>query len=383
MRAYHLRGPGQIVPVTVTEPKPKADEVLLQTEAVSICSTDVSYFRGHLRPDAWPVIPGHEFVGTVLEVGAEVADDVAPGDRLVYWGQSDFGGLAERRCIRPVFVGAIEEPRGRWFTRRGFCDASECAAARVPGSLPAATATLCEPLTSVMRSLLHSPCRPGDHVVVLGAGPSGLLAMQVLKKHLAASAVTALDHDPARLARARAMGADHVYDPVAQVDALQELVARTEGMAADVVFDALPHVAADSIGRSTRSLAADLLRPGGAYVVYGATEEPQSFDLWRVLAKGLNVHGAPFDVRCFPMNRAACVLDLAVRLIDMRAISTTGIVTKSVDAIDTEEVISAFADYGKAGAMKTSIRWAQEQPDICALGNGASPLDAHLADMNA
>lgn len=123
------------------------------------------------------------------------------------------------------------------------------------------------------------------------------------------------------------------------------------------------------------------LRPGGAYVVYGATEEPQSFDLWRVLAKGLNVHGAPFDVRCFPMNRTACVLDLAVRLIDTGTISTTGIVTTSVDSTDTEKVIAAFADYGQEGAMKTSIRWAQEQPEVCALER-ATPVFG-LADMTA
>lgn len=61
MRAYVIRGPGVLEPSEQRDPVHGDNEVLLRTELVSICSTDASYFRGHLFPEAWPVIPGHRF----------------------------------------------------------------------------------------------------------------------------------------------------------------------------------------------------------------------------------------------------------------------------------------------------------------------------------
>jgi len=67
-------------------------------------------FRGPPVPSEYPVILGHEYLGEVIDIGAEfdnVAADVHIGDRVVYWGQTDHGGLAEYRSLRPIFSGQV------------------------------------------------------------------------------------------------------------------------------------------------------------------------------------------------------------------------------------------------------------------------------------
>src|SRR3954467_11756736 len=100
MQAYVMRGPGQLELCEQPEPQLGPDEITLRTVSVSICSTDISYFRGHLFPDRWPIIPGHEYVGEVVEIGERLPGSVELGQRVCYWGQTDFGGLAELRTIR-------------------------------------------------------------------------------------------------------------------------------------------------------------------------------------------------------------------------------------------------------------------------------------------
>ncbi|MGW7571801.1 alcohol dehydrogenase catalytic domain-containing protein, partial [Streptomyces tendae] len=80
MRAYVLSAPGKLGLESVSDPRCGPDEVTLRTEAVSICSTDISYFRGHLFPDSWPIIPGHEYVGQAVEVGANLRGVIQEGD---------------------------------------------------------------------------------------------------------------------------------------------------------------------------------------------------------------------------------------------------------------------------------------------------------------
>lgn len=371
MQAYCMTSPGVIASNIVPDPRPGPRELLLQTEAVSLCSTDISYFRGHLHPDDWPIIPGHEYVGRVVEIGCELEGPVREDDRVVYWGQTDFGGLAGLRCIRPMFPFGTSEDVP-FYTLRGFCDSTGAAACVVPDSLESAAATIAEPLTSVLRSLLQWAPRPGDTVAILGAGPSALLALQVLRRCLAAGRIIVLDRDVKRLALAMELGADTVADPVDDVDAIHKLVHDARGEVADFVFDALPHIAAEGPGHRTRSLGMDLLRPGGAYSVYGATAELQGIDLWRILAKGLHVRAAGFDVRAFPMERSSHVLSQAVRLLDSGIVDGKPLVTNEVMWEDLVGITDAFARYGRNGALKSSINWV----DTARPGAGRTPVAA-------
>jgi L-gulonate 5-dehydrogenase len=353
MRAYVMSGTGQIELLELADPVCGPDEVLMRTEAVSICSTDVSYFRGHLVPDMWPIVPGHEYVGRVIEVGPLVRGAIHPGDRLVYWGQTDFGGMAELRVIRPLLPGQTGE--SSWHTLRNFVDADCAAAVKVPAEMPSRIATLVEPLTSVLRSLLVNPPRPGDVCVVLGCGPSALLAVQVLHRHLGAGAVIAVDKDPVRLQAALRLGAQRAFNTLDGTGRLAAFISEHRDHFADYVFDALPHVATDAHGNDVRQVGMSLLRPGGSYVIYGATEIPQAITTWLILAKGLRLQATPFDVRAFSMGRSAHVARVALGMIRDGVVEVEPLITRTVSFDDPVAVVDSFTSYGMGGALKTSL----------------------------
>ncbi|MGW2248916.1 zinc-dependent alcohol dehydrogenase [Kitasatospora sp. NPDC001660] len=356
MFAYLMTSPGEINRTVVPDPECREDEILLRTEAVSICSTDVSYFRGHLFAEDWPIIPGHEYVGRVVEVGKRLRDDVRPGDRVTYWGQTDFGGMAEYRALRPLFPGrpGVETA---WYTGRNFYDADQAAAVVLPPQVPSDLASVIEPLTSVLRSLLLNPPKPGDTCVVLGCGPSAQLAVQVLHRHLGAGSITVLDRNDDRMAVALRHGAAHAFNTDTQAAELEAYVREHHDHYADYVFDALPHIAAPAStpDKDIREIAMGLLRPGGSYVIYGATAVPQRLNTWMILAKGLRLLSTPFDVRSFPMARSAHVTAVALRLVESGLVDPAPLITTRARLDDEAAVREAFTGYGRGASMKTSL----------------------------
>lgn len=378
MYVHMMTAPGELALSTVPDPVCGPDEIVMRTEAVSICSTDVSYFRGHLSPGAWPIIPGHEYVGRVLEVGRALGGSVEPGDRICYWGQTDFGGMAEYRALRPLFPGQ-EAAETTWYTDRNFYDADQAASVVLPATVPSSLATVVEPLTSVLRSLLWNPPRPGDTCVVLGCGPSALLAVQVLRRYFGVGHVTVLDRNDERLRLAREHGAALSFNTETGAEALGDFVREHHDTYADYVFDALPHVEATADGsvpapKDVREQAMGLLRPGGAYVVYGATAVPQLINTWMILAKGLSLRAAPFDVRQFPMARSAEVAGVALRLIETGLVDARPLMTSYVSLDDEDGVRRAFTEYGQGASMKTSLL----APDVFARTRPAEDLGEPL-----
>jgi L-iditol 2-dehydrogenase/threonine 3-dehydrogenase len=379
MHAYTMNETGKLRLAHVADPTYGRDEILVATEAVSVCSTDISYFRGHLFPQSWPVIPGHEYVGRVVEVGASLGGRVSPGQRVTYWGQTDFGGMAELRALRPIFAGDNDGQETTWYTERNFYDADQAATVIVPDGMSASAATLVEPLTSVLRSLLVNPPKPGDTCVVLGCGPSAQLAVQVLIRYFGVRAVTALDRADARLALARRHGAQYTFNTVTDRMALEQLVSDHQDHFADYVFDALPHVASDGKGKDVRELAMGLLRPGGQYVVYGATAIPQNMNTWLILAKGLQLRATPFDVRLFPMKRSVHVAQVALTLIRSGIVDVEALVTEHITFADEEAVRQAFTSYGEGNSMKFSLLTEEAWEDPASKGPAApAMLDAGI-----
>jgi L-iditol 2-dehydrogenase/threonine 3-dehydrogenase len=275
------------------------------------------------------------------------------GDRLVYWGQSDFDGLAEFRAIRPLLPNQIGQTM--WYTERNFYDSHQAAVVVVPDDLDSGLATMIEPLTSILRCLLVNPPKPGDVCVVLGCGPSALLGIQVMSRMLGVARIVVVEQDARRIELARRLGADSSFDVVAQASELTEFVRDYHDSLADYVLDALPHVAVREGRLDIRSLAMGLLKPGGEYVIYGATMLPQPVSTWHVLAKGLHLRATPFDVRAFPMMRSAHCARTALALVRSGLVSVVPLVTSTLHFDDEDGVREAFANYGADGGMKTSI----------------------------
>ncbi len=218
-------------------PAPGPGEILLRMEAVGVCYSDIRVYKGekHARPG---VIPGHEIVGSIEAVGQGVADP-APGQRVAVCPIIACGlcyycrrGL-RNRCLQRKTLG-YDEDGG--MAEYALVPASVVRLGHVfplPPELPAALATLMEPAACVLNSLETCRLRAGSSLVVLGAGPMGLLHL-IMARALGAATVIVSEVQPARLALARRFGAIAAVDPQRQ-DLRAVVLDATQALGADAV----------------------------------------------------------------------------------------------------------------------------------------------------
>ena len=202
MKQVRLHGPEDVRVDEVPEPEPGPRDALVRVAACGICGSDVGYVRlgGIAGPTRRPLPLGHELAGVVEAVGAEVTGlsagarvvvhPAAGGDRIGNGGPE--GGFAPRLLVRNAAAG-----------RNLFA---------IPERMPFEVAALAEPLGVGMNAVLRSEARPGEKVVVFGAGPIGLAAVATLVDRGVAD-VIAVDPSERRLALARAFGAHAALNP--------------------------------------------------------------------------------------------------------------------------------------------------------------------------
>ncbi|MFF8190639.1 zinc-binding dehydrogenase [Streptomyces bobili] len=207
MKSVRTGGVGTIDVVDTERPVPGPKDALVRIRACGICGTDVTFLhmggmpaRAHLGGDMVPVPLGHEPAGEIVEVGAEV-DGLRAGDRVVVNPQDAptgiigcggvHGGMSEYLLIENAEVGK--------------------SVAVFPDTVPFAVASLNEPMAVARHCVNRSEAKPGDKVVVFGAGPIGLGAAIWLKLRGVEHVVVA-DVIPSRLEKALAVGADAVIN---------------------------------------------------------------------------------------------------------------------------------------------------------------------------
>lgn len=201
---------------------PGPGEVAVDIAAAGLCHSDLSVIDGTI-PFPVPVVLGHEGAGVVAAVGPGIGH-VAPGDHVALSTLANCGACADCDRGRPTMCRrAIGRP-GRPFSRSGtplFQFASNSAfvertvvkavqAVRIPADIPLTSAALigCGVLTGVGAVLNRAEVRHGDTVVVIGTGGIGLNVLQGARI-AGASAILAVDTNPAKEAVARQFGATH------------------------------------------------------------------------------------------------------------------------------------------------------------------------------
>ena len=200
MKQVHIHGPGDVRVDEAPEPEAGPRDAVVKVAACGICGSDLRYVRlgGLAGPMPQPMALGHELSGVVESVGAEVAD-WKPGDRVVLnptaggkmiGNGGPEGGFAGRLLVREVADGNLF---------------------RVPEGLPLDRAALAEPLGVGMNAVNQSEARPGEKVVIFGAGPIGLAATAVLADR-GVEDVVAVDLSPRRLEIAKQLGARETVD---------------------------------------------------------------------------------------------------------------------------------------------------------------------------
>ncbi|GAB3566528.1 NAD(P)-dependent alcohol dehydrogenase [Spelaeicoccus albus] len=244
-------------------PSPAAGEVLIEVLAVGVCGSDIHYYEHGRIGDLVvrsPLVLGHEASGRVVALGDGVRS-LAVGDRVALEPGVPCGACRECRSGRYNLC-----PDVRFFatppidgTFAEFVTLPADFAHRVPDSLSDVEAALIEPLSVGLWSNQKADVGPGDTVLVTGAGPIGLLALQVAKARGAASVVVT-DVVDTRLDVASELGADDVVN-----------VRTSEANLADLA----PSVLIECSGVPS-SVAAGLraLRPAGRAVLVGMSADP-------------------------------------------------------------------------------------------------------------
>jgi L-iditol 2-dehydrogenase len=208
------------------------DEVLIRIHACAICPSDLRPYTG-IRPPSrpFPYIPGHEWAGEIVAVGDSV-EGFAIGDRVVPSWRVVCGEC--HYCMRGIHNFCENLLRER--VRGGFAEygvVPVCSMLKIPEAISYSEACFCEPLACCVNGSLGSGIRFGDNVVIVGAGPIGLMHLQ-LAKHSGAW-VSVSDLIPERLKKAEELGADEVIH-ASQEDSVQRVKELTGGYGADAVI---------------------------------------------------------------------------------------------------------------------------------------------------
>ena len=265
MEAAVFRGDGRLSIETVPVPRIRRDDdVLLRVLACGVCGTDLHILSvppGH--PATPGVVLGHEYTGEVVEVGPAVTH-LRPGDRVVVDANLKCGHCLACRCGR-AHMCANMTTLGIYLDG-GFAPYNVAPAAAlhpIDPSVPPHLAAFAEILSCVVNGARKVRMGPGDTVVILGAGPAGLLFTQMARA--AGARVVVAEVSPYRQRFARECGADLVVNPAAE-DLVQAVMAVTKG-GADVVIDAVG---------SQFAAALPLVRRQGQVLLFGMDATAQA-----------------------------------------------------------------------------------------------------------
>lgn len=206
MKAIVFTGKNEVQFTELPDPEPKAGEIVIEVKASGICHTDYEVLKDNYGTGAFPVVPGHEYAGVVVETGDGITH-LAPGDRVVVDPNLECGMCDA--CKRG-WAHLCENLGAYGVTQNGgFAELSVVNATAVHpiGQMSFSQAALAEPMGCVLNGVdaVHAPWM--ETAVIFGAGPMGLLMGSALKT-LGIDQVTFVDIAESRLELAASFGFD-------------------------------------------------------------------------------------------------------------------------------------------------------------------------------
>jgi D-arabinitol dehydrogenase (NADP+) len=328
MKAIRYDGPGSYALTDLPIPEPGPGQVLVKVIQAGFCATDLHIHRGEYIA-AYPVIPGHEPVGTVAALGEGVTR-FRVGEQVTVNPNIPCGGctycLAGRvdHCIDPTAIGV---------TYDGAFAEYECVPQlqvfSVEG-LPIDTAVFTEPTACAMHGLERLRVRPGSSALVLGSGSTGLLLAQLIGSG-GASSVTVAGPVPFQLETAAALGITNTV-PIRRGEPEDNLRLLREASGDDGYDVVVEATGAVEVG----NICVPLTRNGGTVLIYGVTTPDDRisippFDMFR---REITVKGSFAEMTTFGAAIAALRAGRA---------RTDGIITHRFGLGDYDKALDALA----------------------------------------
>lgn len=332
MKAAVLRGVGDLRLEDLPDPKPAANEALIQVKAAGLCGTDVHMWEGTNQEGTFPFIPGHEWSGEVVAVGKGVRT-VAIGDRVV--AEVPIPCRICENCkdgMEPNMCPDFELYGFSWKNPGGMAEytlAREERLFKIPDNVSYEEAALVEPVSVAYHGVWGSGggAAPHDRVVVFGAGPIGLFAMLSCKA--SGAPVIVVEPQADRRKMAQDLGADAVLDPT-EGDLVDQVLDRTAGRRATMVLEC---------SGSNGALAAtlDVIGKQGRIVLIGQSAGRKiPIEIGKAIFERTTIVGSSGSPYFFPKT----LTFMSRRLVDLMPVVT--------HRFALSEVLDAF-ELGKSG----------------------------------
>jgi L-iditol 2-dehydrogenase len=272
----------------VPEPEIAPNEVLVQTQSVGICGSDVHGMDGSTGRRQPPIIMGHEASGIIAKMGSQVkgwaVGDLVTFDSTIYelddwYTRKGLYNLSDNRKV--LGVSCDDYRRHGAFAQ--FVTVPQHILYRIPDNVTFDQAAMVEPVAVAAHAVRITPLELNDTVVVVGTGMIGLFLVQVAKV-AGAGKVIAVDIDDHKLEMAKKFGADLVLHSD-RVNIAKEVQSVTEGRGADVALEAVGISA-------TVKTAVESVRKGGTVTLVGNLSPSIEFPLQAVVTRQIRVQGS-------------------------------------------------------------------------------------------
>jgi alcohol dehydrogenase len=343
MKALVYHGPGKRAWEEVPKPEIKdPTDAIVRVTAVTICGTDLHILKGDV-PEVEPGrILGHEAVGVVEQAGASVTG-VKPGDRVLIscitsCGRCEYcrvgsygqclggGGWILGHTTDGVQAEYVRVPFADTSTHLLPDDVTDTAAVVLADILP----------TSYEVGVLNGRIKPADTVVVVGAGPIGLAAIQTAQLY-SPGHIVAVDLAASRLDAAKQFGADVTATTAEEAErVVGEL---TGGLGA--------HVAIEAVGvPETFELCTKLVRPGGHVANVGVHGKPATLHLESLWIRNVTITTGLVDTSSTPT---------LLRMVAAGRIDGDRFITHRFGLDEMEQAYEVFENAGDTGALKVVL----------------------------
>jgi alcohol dehydrogenase len=318
-------------------------DAVVRIDTTTICGTDLHILKGDVPTVTGGRTLGHEAVGTIVETGTGVVD-IREGERVLVSCISACGRCAycrrglQSQCTNGGgwILGHLVDGTQAEYTRTPFADTSLY---KVPENLTDEQVLFLADIlpTGFEIGVQNGRVKPGDTVVVVGAGPVGLAAIMTARLY-GPGKIVAVDLDDSRLERARQLGADVTINSSSQ-EPVGEVGEITDGLGADVVMEAVGVP-------ETFELCCELVRPGGTVANIGVHGKPAMLHLETLWIKSVTITTGLVDAASTPT---------LLKLVAEGRLDPTPFATHRFDLDGIMDAYDVFSDAAKHDALKVVL----------------------------
>lgn len=322
MKAIRIEKPGLVTLVDIPMVVPKDNEALIRVKSVGICGSDIGAFRGTNQLVSYPRVIGHEIAGEIVSLPKHNPKNLAVGDRVVvdpylFCGTCYPCSIGRTNCCENLKVLGVHIDGGM---TEYFAHPADMLVP-VPDTINWELAPLSEPLTIALHGLHRGALTKGEHIVIFGAGPIGIMAALGALEYGATPIV--VDPVEERLAQIRSMGITHTINPVTE-DLVVKVSEYTNGRLAEMVMEASGANAAIQNTFWVVSYA-------GRIVLTGWPKDDTLLPTGLITKKELDIRGGRTSVKEF---------EEALQLIEGKKVDVGALLTKSISIEDAPKVIN-------------------------------------------